>query len=120
MYIYWYVSCLYLYATVEKDAEELVKKLLEMNEKARRTEELLEKMDRERYLKIMINTQLSRHWSCMKLESRIYQLIMNSSSHQIIKFCIWSWCRMYARTHVQTQKHVQLPLYINNTKFSLA
>jgi len=34
--------------TAERSAGELVTKLLEMNEKARKTEELLEQMERER------------------------------------------------------------------------
>jgi len=38
------------YVLAEKNASELVTRLLEMSEKARKTEELLEQMERERWV----------------------------------------------------------------------
>ena len=50
MYCVQHGTCCFLTITVvaEKNSGDLVKELLEMNEKARRTEELVEQMERER------------------------------------------------------------------------
>jgi len=42
------VSCCCDYISAERNASELVTRLLEMSEKARKTEELLEQMEKER------------------------------------------------------------------------
>lgn len=53
--IYLQYSLKLFFTTAEQNAGELVAQLLEMNERARKTEELLEKMEKERLVKHLLD-----------------------------------------------------------------
>ena len=51
LFIYYIITqCLYLYFTVEEGADNLISSLLDMNAKAKKTEELLDAIEEERFV----------------------------------------------------------------------